>query len=451
MANRLVFDVLANHAIFDGVSAQQIITNYSADRALTLLGECYASINDEQEVETQPSLFNFSPSSSLAGGPSPCSNLTCRIENAYNLSIFGSLYSDLLVLPNMFDYYFHYQNDVKQPFTNREEESHFLSRFANDVSVLFQYKPLLDAGIAVIHPTETIICHGCQRLRLASSRNFEGQLSSAYESMKPKLSKKIEAYRVSKGKLEITDSANYTGGSFILHMSEKHQKELDKNAKRYPYKLKTNEIIKSGLLDLIMQDSLYDLMEKNYYEDLKNTTFLTNRQIDADLIEASASTMGIESPVASSGLYHSLPFLHDILLEDIVNIRLREHQAFIVYRNALTKAMKESEATPDELANVYIKPALEEITNTIQNNKKYFRNKAGKTIIYSSVAVTAGAIASKLLNLPLSTELITTAGALLATPTIVPDLAEANSTPREARNDPYYFLWKIQKRSSSQH
>jgi len=447
MANGVLFQKLANHNIIDGVSAHQVVNSLRAESALVLLGECYAAVNDETQPDIGSSIFNFLPNSSLAGAPSPCANVGCRIENAYKLSIFGSLYCDKLILPNLFDYFYHYQNDVEKPFTSVDEEKFFIKRFAGDLAVLFQYKPLLDAGIAVIHRTETMVCPNCQRIKRASSSDFENRLDKIYEEMKPRLSKKIEFYRKDARTLEVNDLSNYTGGNFVLVMSDKFRNRLDRISRRAPYKLKPSEIIKSGVLDLVVQNSLYDLMERNYYPDLKGVSYLSNRQIDADFIEASTIVEGSTSPIKSSNLYHNLPFLQDVLIEDVLKIRSDEYSAFIAYRDALTKALKESDATPDELANTYINPALNQINNTIQGNRKYYRAKVGKTIIYTGVAATAGAIVSQILHSPLSPAVATVGTALLSTPSIIPDLADLGTIPKEARDNSYYFLWRVRKES----
>jgi len=450
-----VFQFLESKGIVDGSSAFEVVRKLNLTQAVDLLEGCFLATNKQDVNNLEWSLLSFSANTSLAGGIEPCSSIGCRIEQAYRLALFGGLYSDKLYLPNLFDYYYDMIQRGRFPNWNKNQINYFYNRLIGDIAVYFQFKPLIDAGIATINKTVFMTCSHCHRIKRMSERIYRKKIDTIANGLESKVATVVKFELTDPGFIHIIDPENYVSGeSGISIEGSKFEEHVNKFAIKIPHKFTTEEVKKLGLVRRVMNQPIRDLLEQNYYENLKSATYLTNRQFDLDIIEKSNEQERRLSPIKPNDFYHSLPFLEDILIEDLLRLRLQNGESFDVYRDALNQAVREAPGSiqTQELIKDLINPAIHKIENIIRQNKDHFRGRASKKIKYNAFIISLGFMATSIFSAdPTKAPLITgiagasalAGAAFKMLPEIVRDWVQSDTIPVEAANNPFYFLWKV--------
>src|SRR3989344_120163 len=435
-----LFDLLREKGITDGPSACEKIEKLKPMKVLDLLGECFMATNKTDNSDTSGSIFRFTANSQLAGGIYPCSNVACRLEAAYRLALFGTLYSDAILLPNFFDYFYEIIQSEDDPFRDDHSIHHLYNRFIGDIAVYFEFRPLIDSGLAKINQTIMTVCKHCHRLQKQREKGFQKEIEAIVKTLENRILKEVEFKALDGSYIGILDKSNYIGGDTGLELPRKNTR-FAPYMKKAPYRFKPQEIKQLGLIDRVVGPAVNDLLEHNYYKQ-RNATYLTDRQLDLDIIEKATKIEKLSSPANPLGLYHHLPYLDDVLLEDLVKLRKTVGAAFKVYRDALTLLIKEHGKNAKEIVDEVINPATNSIDNVIHNNMRHYRERAGKKMKVDSALATVGFVASSLFNI---SALPITAKAMFSGSQIIDDWINNGQIPQTARNNQFYFLWKAKR------
>lgn len=433
--------MLKTHGIVDGPSAFAHIRQLDPMETVKLLGECFDAVNGVSKEFSDRTLFNFAPTASLAGGIYPCSDINCRLEAAYRVAVFGGLYADTLILPNFFDYYYHLIQSEEYPFDSEESEQHFKYRVAADIAVSLAYRPLIESGLAVFNPTLLVMCKDCHKTHLAGTEEYRAKVDETATALEAILYGKLTFSLTRPNYISVSDPENYLGfgDGTGWNLNRSARKDFTKYLNRLPYELAKEQIAKLRLMDRLVDQAVDEILERNYYPWLQKSTYLTNSALASDILSGVRYDTPLLADNLGPGLYHQLPFLQDVLLEDVVRLREKCNDAFEVYRDALTAAVRDS-AVP-EVVNTVINPALHTINNTISSNVADVRARAGRKLLISTAVVAAGAASAALFHN--SALLLTTAKAVVDVPGAIDELAKAGAPPVEARTNPYYFLWRV--------
>jgi hypothetical protein len=439
-----LFKLLEQNNIIDGNSAFEIISKLEYDEVLDFAMECFMSIKPTETPNVQ-SLFRFAPIASIAGGRTPCMMVSCRLEAAYSLSLLGTLYADQLVLPNFFDYMYYIVHCDKNPPETEEEFAEFVYNLASDIAVCFLYRPLLEAGVAVINCTLLLVCKDCHNKKLKETDDFRKELNQVLKTVEPKLKQKVRFVFGKDQYITIENDDNYLGGDLGFGVRNKLLKAMQKHSEALPYTLTESDINEFGLFEKIIDDSVNDILEYDYYPSLYTSTYLTNRQFDIDLIEGTNKRSGSSKLINRFPIFHKVPYLQDIMLEDLVSLRQSEADAFQLYRDAVVELVKkDDEMEAKDFFSSTVEPAIHRINSIVNDNKERFRARAGKKIITRSILALAGVGTANLLGIPsaISTGLVGTTG-LATISDIVDDITMSNEVPTEAKQNTFYFLWGV--------
>lgn len=445
-----LFKLLSKKGIDSGPAAFSVVDTLTYEEAFHLAMDCFESITSCAPTDNNK-LFRFAPISSISGGKSPCNSVSCRLEAAYSLSLIGVLYADHIVLPNFFDYiYYMVYADRKIPETE-EEMAQFAYNLASDIAVYYQYRPLFEAGIASINNTMLPMCVDCHNRHIKESQAFQEDLEGVLKSVESIVKKKVRFIFDEFDYITIENDDNYLGGELGWGARKKLLKEMQKHSSQLPYLLSDRDVRKFGLRDKIITDSINDILEYDYYPDLKSCTYLTNRQLDIDLIEKTKKHSKSAKLTNKFPVYHEVPYLEDIVLEDLVAFRMSNTESFQVYRDAVTELIKKDS---EEEAKIYfretVSPAINTIENAIAANKEHFRGRAGKKVTIRSVVALAGIATTNLLGLPIETALsVAGTTGFLTSSDIIEDIKSTNETPTEARTNSFYFLWGIKQKHTT--
>lgn len=442
-----LFQLLENKGIKDGPAAFQIIGEYTYEEMMELAADCFMAVKHIKKTP-RSKLFSFAPIKSIAGGAYPCVSVECRLEAAYSFSLIAALYAEKIILPNFFDYMFYILEEEKRPPQSDDEIEDFRYNLSADIAVCYFYKPLFEAGIAEMNFTIPLMCKDCHARHRKDTKDFSDKLDNAVKLTEPVLRSKVKFIYLDNDYIEVANEEDYLGGELGFAVRHKLKAAMRKHKMQIPYQLSENEIKRFGLREHMIDLSVNDILEYDFYPSLNNSTYLTNRQLDIDLIEAS-KTHDKDAVLASHiPAFHKLPFLQDILIEDIIKLRQAEDASFKVYRNVTSKIVDSRNA--EEAARhieMELMPALDNINNIITQNQKHYRALAGKKITKRTIVAVAGVGAANLLGIPVQASLpmLGTAG-LFSSQDILDDLKAGKDIPIDAKVDPYYFLWGIKQR-----
>lgn len=441
-----LFQTLESKGITDGPTAFEIIGEYTYEEMMDLAADCFLAIKN---IEKQPKskLFSFAPIKSIAGGPYPCTSVGCRLDAAYSFSLVAALYAEKVILPNFFDYMFYILEGEREPPQTQQAIEDFEYNLCADIAVCYFYKPLFEAGIAEMNFTVPTVCKDCHARHLKETEEFSNNLEKAIKITEPVFKSKVKFIYRDNDYIDVANEADYLGGELGYSIRHTLKAAMRKHKPQIPYQLSENEINRFGLREHLIDLCVNDILEYDFYPSLNSSTYLTNRQFDVDLIEASKKHD--ESILMASHMpaFHKLPFLQDISIEDVVKLRQSEGKSFKVYRNAVAKVVNaKNSGEAEKYMETELKPALDNIDNIITQTQKHYRALAGKKITKRTIVAVAGIGAANLLNIPVQASIpaLGTAG-LFSTQDILDDLKAGKDIPLDAKVDPYYFLWGIKQ------
>lgn len=384
--------------------------------------------------------FNFVASPSLSGGPSPCSALECRLDRLDSLAQFAALYADRVLIPDPF-------------FNLLEEHSHDVDSVREELSVhvaaLFRFRPLMEAGIIeFVSSKHRHICVDCYEKALRKKRGaFKRQLRSARSYLtKTFLS---ETHAVIKSD-EYGPYVDLKGPEFLFehgHLAVALPPESDLakhvHATR-PRRLGGEVLQRSGLLEFLVKEVVDDVLFANLYVNQLGMTYLTGRDIDAAIISQLNRDVGRTNLAIASAFRHSLPLIENASTAALVKLRKEEQEAFAVYRDALSKALKAAPSIEErQLGEIFkdiVSPELNKIQRAMANARKVLKEDIRQDLVFGAGWLTVGLYLGMIPANVLS--LVALIGASDRAYDVLKKTNLLFREPAEIRESPYYFLWK---------
>jgi hypothetical protein len=394
-----------------------------------------------QQSSKALSPFSFVSNSQMSGGRVYCRHSRCRFSSAENLAYNAALYADHIYLQNPFEYYTrieHFDEDHKYDL-------------ANDIYLLFLFKPLIEKGLISYCDQELHFCESCYQ-------NFTTKFDPNYEREFKRTEKELNRIVTDSVKFKVFDSngtpalelSNIEGisGHDIIYTFRKTPKIVkDKYRKNKSTRLTKDEVKKSKAYQIITQSVLDDLYYQDYYSKLYDASILTNRTIDFDLVNA---TNIANNSQLKFDLNHELPFMQNVPLKKLIELRKKEGEAFEVYRDSVSKAIKEAEKQTNsvrikkkEIYNDLIRPELNKIDLTIKNSKKILFGNIKQDLLLGTSFVGIGLATGFMPNN--IGQIVSAIGGIKFADQFVSNVRKYLSKPQEVRNNPYYFLWKVKR------
>lgn len=248
------------------------------------------------------------------------------------------------------------------------------------------------------------------------------------------------------------DSLLPHGGHY--HHSSSIPASLRRRAAEVPFALTKRQVSAHGILNNEINEILYDMIRQNGFSNRYNAGYLTHRELDFDAISQfergkSRNRVKAMSPALFS---HAIPFIADVELKKLLQLRRNESGAFELYRDILSKNVrKHYNATPTEQAQLFndvVRPELAKIDAAVRRSRKLLVKSITHDLIVASGAIGIG-LFSGLLPLAIGAAAIGL-GSLHYSPQFVRKLTELCSEPKEASQSRFYFLWKVRK-SANRH
>lgn len=432
---RELFDKLARMGL-GRTKFERRLTSLDKSRLVDIVEQANSIL--PQDVTPDRPRFTFHASSSLAGMPMPCANAECRMLETTRLAQFAALYADrVFVQPCL----------ATATEIERDEIDAARYRIQSDLAVLYALQPLLEADLIRFLPRPAY-CEKHWRSafeRTAVDQAERALLDDLKANVQMSLSIKHGAPVVH---FDGPDELVPHGHSIIVLTGERTisvGRPADREGAR--------RIIGRDRIRFLKDyawPTLYDVFLQRLYGTLAGAAYLTDRSIDGIALDAVGGKASADQSAALKGAFiHSLPFLAGVPVQDLLRLRNREAEAFAVYRDTLSLAVKEcggkDVAAARELFSDVVQPELNKIDAAVRNARERLRAKVRRDVLLGSGVVSIG-LASGFLA-PNVAAVLTAMGGIKYGLDLLHSLTEALKQPTVARDSEYYFLWRVREES----
>ena len=207
---------------------------------------------------------------------------------------------------------------------------------------------------------------------------------------------------------------------------------------------------KFGIIEDLINPAMNDLFQAQINTIFLDSSYITNRVFDAEIIEFIknkniSGDLIDRANLISDDLFHRVPLISDVRVEDIVELRLKDGQSFVNYRDSLNRILKDYKKLDrkaiTEIQRDIIEPDLHSIERTISSNRSSLLKAAGRDVILTGLGVGIG-LFSGILPFDYATVL----GVMGGIPTlsnIMSNIGKRNSKGC-VKNNNFYFLFKLE-------
>jgi len=164
-------------------------------------------------------------------------------------------------------------------------------------------------------------------------------------------------------------------------------------------------------------------------------SYLTSSEFTHSLLGSSTSNENIQAHSSECVLNMDLPFLSNIKMEDLMNVRQNDGEAFELFRRELERNFRELRTETDpEVVKIKIQNAIHELSE-VQVDKIDQKIKGLRKGALAQVGIAAGGLAGSV---------ITSGWSMAATAVALAHGFSSYSEYRgTVRENPAYFLWKV--------
>ena len=368
--------------------------------------------------ESEVTIADFVASRSMSGGRWPCSAMECRMKRVDQLSRFIALYANQVVIPSPI---------TLIPPSKLHENT--LIEFLNELLVLYAFKPLLEAGLLVVTPSDFNFCKVHARKMIALKKKVT---QAAKATIKPNLKKIDITFKRSHGVTEVLFATPemFFDHSFHGHVTKTSLRSMQR-------KSKAQHML--GAMGPAISDVLYQILTGN-------PSYLSSQEFDFQLIQhLNKPDAQLTSKALFDGFSHSLPFVRHVPIARLLELRLQEGESFKVYRDAVDKSLriaaKEDVSKIKQLFSDDVLPELNKIDLSIKNSRSFFAGSAIKDFAVGAGFLGVGLFAGFVP--PDVSHCFTALGGYSFVKGAADQISDTVRKPRDIRDNKFYFLWKV--------
>lgn len=391
------------------------------------------------------SIFSF-----IANSYMGCSEYRCRVKSVDQLSRFAALYADKVLIPNFFSQYY-------------PKNINYITKLSiiSELKLLYYVKPLLDSGLMGFARSKVHFCKDCYEEYLKDNKLnlFDDKVIKIKQALKIMYLKETRFFIGKEhgyyfirniGPEELVDhSEMYTMLDHLPPSLHKFDNLLNTN-ESVTIELQEKDIVQSDILDMRISPIVNDMMIQNWYSQLYGgANYLTNRKVDLDIISAiNEPSVNIFSEAIIDSFHHSVPFIQNTQISKLIKLRLSEGEAFNVYRDALSSALKSSLLAKEprylkEAFDDIVRPELNKIDLTIKNSRKILWDSLTRDVVYGTGFITIG-LYSGLLP-PEMGNMMAALGGFKFVYGLLEKSSKLLQESDDIRNNKFYFLWKVRE------
>lgn len=404
------------------------------------------------------SQFSHSASRSIFGR-SKCEHFEHRLIDLLSCAQFSVLYSDRVYIHNFFS---DYREDLKGRRT-----SDLRASIIDDIYLVLAIKPLMIKGYIELYVPEVHSCANC--LEKALPAEMMVRVKKGYNQLSKEFLKNLS------GTLTSFTRASYTIGieaptNYLEHALMTTGKKSHKTYGAIKEKPKLVEALKKNGRAKLPQSILKQLgPHKAFSADIaenvttsimtskmRHSSFLTRSELEITFLGNVVNDEEIErrNTIAYKCLTSTIPFIDGISVQDLINLRSRERDAFAVYRSALNEAIKEfvtdkrglSEKQANQLFSDVIEPKLARLTQKVNATRKELFSKGSRSVVAVGTVLTFGLYTGFLDPAILKALAAYAVGGVGVD--LLKEVLPIGKSKLVAETDDLYFLWKVKELAS---
>ncbi len=455
-----VYDLLAEKRLDNESSIEKAIMD---DMSLGEILELNEEINLRLEKvyasnEALPN-YNFTVNGELGGQDyGGCQGTNCRLDRVDDLNRFASLWADKIYLHSYFD-----EHKILQQATVASEHSSreyaFKEHYVGHLKCFNRLKPLVEKGIIVLI-AQREVCPICYAEQIYKIDDLHSILDKQVEELADIYREDIHAVLLSDidrdeldeyyVRLDVPEEIDHH--KQIMWISASIPKRLER---KFRNSGKNIVLSKRELKELhIPENRIRELQNSVLFSHVLtkgeglNTSFCTNSHLEVKLLNNMANTeKDIDrNQVLQRELACELPIFAGIPVEYLLEIREKNYEAFLVYRDSIKAAINTylaQDLNRSEVKELYGDVILPRI-NTLNSEIKVIKDRARRNLkLDVIVLITCGAFG--LLSNTLPAQIPALAASGLSILEIARNISNIVGTPDEVKRNDFYFIWKLSK------
>lgn len=366
----------------------------------------------------------------------------CRATRAQTLARYAALYADKVIAPVPL-----INPHVHGRPSNSNEEFDLRLDMAGNVLSIHEMRPTIEAGLVEIITRELHFCPDCiakalgghRRISAAAQRLANKTRSQFSMSYRPASSAAIFTVH---GPADYCDHGEFARLYYRIPSWLPRAYRTKTGIPVPPSVLKKSRVIDDHFQAIGSQVALQEFLTFRY-----GAKTLTTNPGELSFLAQLDPAGGFQRNKAASlaRIAHFVPLMGDIPVAKAVRIRTQESDAFLVYRRALDRVIREqlertgiiSEKEAAELIADVLEPEIAKLRQLAANERKKATTKAGTRLAFAGALLTLGLFRGLL---PSEYAAMGSAAALAG---LVDSLAELRANPGAVRNNNFYFLLRL--------
>jgi len=454
-----LFELLENAGLIRGSHVDERRVYRLSAGQLSDIGAQAAVVTRAESLAHEVGSMTHSATLSLGGGTDPCASISCRIRHVDQLAQFAAFYSDRVYIHNFLSDHEHRPHSEYIP--SIEERRHTL---VNDLKVLSQVRPLIEAGLIVPVTSTEEVCLQCIALGA-----FGADADKRFLRERRLLAKRFFK--------EMTVTLNYFEGEWSL-ACEAPEELLEHRGAYFSYDAPPEPLCKMPRILQRALDGETVLLSKEVRRKLKQhedsascvfgsvvfemavsqvlrTSYLSETELPVRVLSAISGDHDLarRNHLVQKHLTSVVPFIGDLSPTAVIRLRQREQESFLTYRQALNRAIDNVRAQRANLKEndaraIYsdvVAPELARLDRAVRIARRDLLKNLAR-----SVGAWAGAITFGMYTGLLPDQLVGAAKVLGMTK-ILADLSQTAAklaSPRDTiKKEDLYFLWRVRQMS----
>ncbi len=372
-----IIELLAKNGLLDDEHIESNIMDvWSIKRILDLNNSLVELVetNPRSKEKLDLNAYSFLANSDMSAQHTSCPEWSCRLRRIDDLCRFSTLYCDRVYIQNYFA-------DYEHPPTNRYEEYEFRYHFAGDLKIMIRLDPIISAGIVQFVPPPEPgfhICYKCAEEVIPTFKRINRALNNQIKLLSKKYSGQTRAklyrhpYFTESYYLKVHGSDEvWENGEVLIELEElppplaAKVQNVPNAALKKGIQLTRREIGEAGIVENSLQGIANDIWMQYFMSRVSgmNLKYLTYRDIDISFLQATTKDNDFKkyNNILKSRLIYELPILNGIPLDSLLDIRRKEHDAFLLYRDGINEIINNYISQRKSLSDVDAREVYEDI------------------------------------------------------------------------------------------
>lgn len=456
MRNAFLSKLFERDLLRNGKPREEVVASLSVSDIIDLSDEL-ADVTLADRLEPDRSGFTHTASLSLSGAPFPCSTQRCRISRVNQVAHFAALYSDRVYVSSLLSFY------SEHPPGPEVSPDRVRSRMLDDLNVIAELAPLMASGhiVPVTPPTRT--CPSCLARRIELDDDTEELLATVRDELydrylhETEIQARLEKDHVT---LRVTGPTDLIEHGVILRRYRNVESLNDSELMR---ELQSGNVIslspaqreRVGTDALHVDEIMWNVVFELSVAHSLGTKYLTDHGLQIHLLDrvTRRDHIAATNSLLREHLTALVPYAHDLALDQLLKLRADEGDAFVLFRQALNKAVSEATSGEGPVDSAALKMIFSDVLEPEVARLGERVRRARETILRSTAreaVVWVGALSFGVLAGLLPANLAG-AAATLGLGKTAADLSKQALSSADAdqaiRGENLYFLWRLRELS----